>query len=278
MPERIPGRGSIAFSGGGLAPEGRQGVAMKIQLLSDLHNEFYRGRAVPAIHPTAADVVVLAGDIDVGVAGVRWADAEAGRLGKEVIYVVGNHEYYNHDIGLLDELRTVASDLHLVRLLENDEVVTGGVRFLGCTLWTDYRAAGGQPLAMLEARQHLNDHWVVKKGTRRFLPEDALALHEQSRLWLAQKLSEPFPGKTVVISHHGPHPLCQHPRFPLDLLAAAFWSDLSDLMEQVDVWCFGHTHANLDVQVGRCRLVSNQRGYPHEDMRDYRPDFVIVLD
>lgn len=82
--------------------------------------------------------------------------------------------------------------------------------------------------------------------------------------WLAQKLREPFTGKTVVISHHGSHPFCQHPRFPLDLLTAAFW-------------CFGHTHANVDVQVGRCRLVSNQRGYPNEGVRDYQPDLVMAL-
>lgn len=248
---------------------------MKVQLLSDLHNEFYSGRIVPPICPADADVVILAGDIDVGVTGVEWAAQEAARLGKEIIYVAGNHEYYNHDIALIDALRAAVGKTSRVHFLDNDEVVIGGTRFLGCTLWTDYRAAGSQPLAMLEARQHLNDHWVVKNGARRFLPEDALALHEYSRWWLARQLSQSFEGKTVVITHHGPHALCQHPRYPVDLLAAAFWSDLSDLMERVDVWCFGHTHANVDVQVGRCRLFSNQRGYPREGLPNYRPDLVI---
>jgi len=39
---------------------------MKIQLLSDLHNEFYRGDIPPEISQTDADLVVLAGDIGVG--------------------------------------------------------------------------------------------------------------------------------------------------------------------------------------------------------------------
>jgi hypothetical protein len=49
-------------------------------------------------------------------------------------------------------------------------------------------------------------------------------------------------------------------------------------VEQADLWCFGHTHSNLDVRAGRCRLIANQRGYPDEDVREYRSDFVVELD
>ena len=57
---------------------------MKIQLLSDLHNEFYPGHKAPPISPTDADVVVLAGDIDLGVGGVHWAAEQAERLGIQI--------------------------------------------------------------------------------------------------------------------------------------------------------------------------------------------------
>ena len=51
---------------------------MKVQLLSDLHNEFLRnGRADPKhkwtglIPETQADIIVLAGDIDTGTNGLN---------------------------------------------------------------------------------------------------------------------------------------------------------------------------------------------------------------
>lgn len=250
---------------------------MKIQFLSDLHNEFYRPGPIPPIEQTEADVVVLAGDIDIGLNGLRWAMNEAERLGKTLLFVAGNHEFYHHDIELLDEMREFAASCEKVPFLENDEFIINDVRFLGCTLWTDYRAAGDQVLSMMEVQQSLSDHHVISNGERLFLPEDALKLHHESRAWLEGLLSQPFDGKTVVVTHHAPHLLCQHPSFPLNAIATAFLSDLSDLVEMADVWCFGHTHSNLDVYAGKCRVISNQRGYPMEGVKGFNPAGVFSV-
>lgn len=250
---------------------------MKLHLLSDLHNEFLHKVGVPPITETDADLIVLAGDIDTGLHGLEWAAIEAARLGKPVIYVSGNHEYYRYDISLTAAMRAFAAQHKLLHFLENDELVIDGVRFLGCTLWTDYRAVGDPVMAMLEVLQRLSDHHVISNGDRLFLPEDALALHRESRAWLEERLAQPFDGKTVVVTHHGPSLLCKHPRFPMDEFGTAFLSDLPELIEQADLWCFGHTHANLDTQVGKCRLVSNQRGYENEEMWGYEPATTLKI-
>ncbi len=250
---------------------------MKIQLLSDLHNEYYRRDVPPDIALINSDVIVLAGDVDVGLEGLRWAAAEGLRLQKPLLYIAGNHEFYHHDISLLDEMRAFAEVSEGLYFLENDEVVIEGVRFLGCTLWTDYRAAGDPVMSMVEVQRSLNDHHVITNGERLFLPEDALQLHHGSRVWLRERLSQPFDGKTVVVTHHGPHLLCQHPSFPLNAMATAFLSDLNDLVEMADVWCFGHTHANLDRVVDGCRIVSNQRGYPGEGVKEFNPTGTINI-
>ncbi len=71
---------------------------MKIHILSDLHTEF-TDFSPP---DNDADIVILAGDIGVGLGGIEWA---ADKFPKTpVIYVPGNHEYYGHDIGLTDDL------------------------------------------------------------------------------------------------------------------------------------------------------------------------------
>src|ERR1043165_9444945 len=70
---------------------------MRIRVLSDLHREFGH---VP-LPEVAADVVVLAGDIDRGTRGVTWA--RMAFPGVPVLYVAGNHEHYEEQIGRLHE-------------------------------------------------------------------------------------------------------------------------------------------------------------------------------
>ena len=120
---------------------------MKLHILNDLHIEF-EDFAPPA---TDADVVILAGDIGVGVEGLRWAKDRF--LDRPVIYVPGNHEFYHHDLSLIEELKVQAPE-H-IHVLNDDQVVIGGVRFLGCILWTDFALFGEAErfFAMQLARQ-----------------------------------------------------------------------------------------------------------------------------
>ncbi len=50
----------------------------------------------------------------------------------------------------------------------------------------------------------------------------------------------------------------------MNLYSPGFASNLDELVKQADVWCYGHTHANFDMLLGRCRLISNQAGYKNE--------------
>jgi 3',5'-cyclic AMP phosphodiesterase CpdA len=60
---------------------------LRIQIYSDIHLE----RAPFAPPESDADVVVLAGDIANGAAGVEWAKEI---FDAPVLYLAGNHEYY----------------------------------------------------------------------------------------------------------------------------------------------------------------------------------------
>lgn len=236
---------------------------MRIQPLSDLHIEM---RNNYTLEQTDAEVIVLAGDISVGIEGVEFAGRESARLNKPIIYVAGNHEYYSNDYPTtLTAMRQEATNHPLVYFLENDEVIIKGTRFLGATLWTDYEGDGGnRSFNMMYAQQRMNDHHVISNNNKRFSPSDALAIHEVSKAWLQEKLAFPFEGKTVVVTHHGPSMKCQHPDFRVGALSTAFQSAMDDLVTQADAWIYGHTHANLDIKIGRCRLISNQLGYPGE--------------
>ena len=61
-----------------------------IQILSDLHIESQSWQPVP----TAADVVVLAGDIHCGGQTVGWV--KRAFPDRPVVLVLGNHDYWDH--------------------------------------------------------------------------------------------------------------------------------------------------------------------------------------
>lgn len=238
----------------------------RLFVISDMHREMRRGRAEGAW--PAVDAVILAGDIDNGTAGVTWAGELAADLRVPVFYVPGNHEYYGHEFDTLRALlREAAAAWPGLHLLDDDEVVVGGVRFLGTTLWTDYRAWPGDVWVNQEvARREISDHRVIRRQKRLFTPDDALVLHQAARRFLETRLAHAFAGPTVVVTHHGPSLLCRHPQYPNGPLGAAFYSDLSALMLRYApaLWVFGHTHVPLDTVVGATRLYSNPRGYPGE--------------
>lgn len=265
---------------------------MKIQILSDLHNEFLRHGKQFATHhwsgfipETDAELVILAGDIDTGTKGVEWAILEAERLNKDILYVPGNHEFYGQEYWDVKEKILKLCEGTRVFVLDPDVFVLGSVRFIGATLWTNYKADVRVPqdLAMFYIDKALADHHQIKfksdDSVGRFKPKHALAAHRKELQWLEAQLDKPTDLKTVVITHHGPHAVCQHPAFAMDEMSGAFHSSLDDLIEfnPIDAWVFGHTHANVDEVVSSTRIVSNQAGYPGEKVTGFDASFTIEV-
>lgn len=249
----------------------------KFQVWSDLHVPVNHG-APPIVVPEDVDFVLVAGDIAAPVGkSMVFLEAEVAKQGRPVIFVAGNHEHYGEDYE-----RSMTSGLEArphcpgVHWLENEAVVLDGVRFLGCALWTDYDLFRSRELAVEAARGSMNDHYVIKsKGQLarhwKWSPEQALQTHRASRRWLEAALAEPFDGMTVIVTHHGPHPLSVAPQFAKDPVTPAFVSDLSAVIEkwQPDLWVHGHTHHSFDYIVPgtRTRVVCNPRGYGSENPR-----------
>ncbi|WP_370261570.1 metallophosphoesterase [Limnobacter sp.] len=239
---------------------------MKIALYSDLHLETLR--SFPALDciptpPPQADLVILAGDIHQGTQGLQ---ALAALGGKDHVYVSGNHEYYHHDIDILDQQLEDLAAAKQLNYLQRRAVTIQGIRFLGCTLWTDYNIQPGWRFgAELVAKAFLPDYKLIRQRGKPFTPTMGIDLHAQNVEWLQAELSKPFEGKTVVVTHHAPHPQSIHPRFNLSPINAAFVSDLGHLMGKADVWVHGHMHDSFDYTVHQngcsTRVLVNPRGY-----------------
>jgi predicted phosphohydrolase len=200
-----------------------------------------------------------------------------------VLYVAGNHEFYSHALpDLIEELRATAAG-STVHVLEHDEVTLDGVRFLGCTLWSDFDFDGIERRAdsMALSRRVVNDYKHIEFGRsgRVLAPEDTRTLHLSSRRWLATRAAEPHDGPTVIVTHHAPLIRGRPRSRALRGVAGAFASDVTDLMgaDRVALWIFGHTHRLADLELRGTHVVSNPRGYPHQPVEGFDPGRVIDL-
>lgn len=242
---------------------------MRIYLASDLHVEFHGNYSLP---PEPVDVVVLAGDIGTKHDILKVAKGFRERCGVPVIVVPGNHEFYGTDyVTHLAGLRAEAAKADGIHFLERNWVVIGDVRFLGCTLWSDFRLHGQQysDECKRAAMRSIADFSVIRYEGERFTPDHAAMLFRQSYDWLEAQLATPYDWQTVVISHFLPHRAAVHPYHAKgrDPITAYFTTACSDLMDcyPIDIWMYGHSHNSVDLLLDNgVRLVSNQRGYPNE--------------
>jgi predicted phosphodiesterase len=253
---------------------------MRLQILSDLH----LSTGAVSCPDTGADLVILAGDLGRPATALEWARG----LGRPALYVPGNHEFYGGSLdGTVAELRRLSQGGQ-VSVLSQDARVIGGVRFLGTTLWTDFRLFddSGQRAAAMEAGSRFTRDFsrirLCETDEALFTPAHSTTVFDAQVAWLKARLDEPFEGPTVVITHHPPSRGSIHPRFEGSLINACFASDADHLLDgaRVDLWIHGHMHDSFDYVRNGTRVVCNPRGYNRQGVAEnphFDPAFTIEL-
>jgi predicted MPP superfamily phosphohydrolase len=260
-----------------------------VRLFSDLHLEF-RGNNVgrmlkhmemayggvyPPVqgdHPSK-DVCVLAGDIGHPFNQHGRPNQALETLLKTlssrfaaVVMVAGNHCYYQaQDMRLSltqieDALRQMCERTGVV-FLQKNTVVLQGVKFMGCTLWSDVTYTD---------YKRLNDSLRVFDSHR-----DYVGAHRDHLEWLRAELkATPDSQPVVVITHHPPSFKLSHQRFGTDALTG-FGTDLERLIHEhrvkIRMWLCGHTHETMEVTIHDVPCLTNPLGYPGEEQHRASP-------
>lgn len=260
---------------------------MKLQIFSDLHLD--AARIKPITIKEGVDLVIVAGDTSEGVLQAFEHLRRIVPMPVPIVMVMGNHEYYRRFVPIELSLAKEHAPSFNIHLLENasvvigDNAVSGGMRFVGATLWTDYAIFGAANVAgvMNACANGMNDHRLIgwqKQPWLRFRPQEAALLQHRSKAFLTETLATPFDGPTVVVTHHAPHWDSVHPRFQSDPVTGAYVSDLSALIGtyQPDLWVHGHIHSSSDYRVGATRVLANPHGYGNENP-DFNGELVIEI-
>ena len=282
--------------------------SVNIQLISDLHLESHPHFTV--LPAAGADLLVLAGDIgsyqqgslltELGIADFglkRFSPLPIGEGGAgwpvPVFFIPGNHEYDGLDFDATQRRLRETCDRLGITWLEQTSLVFGGVRFIGCALWTDFDAftseqaeygevtLGEQLKERQKAFRAANFYLKKYHALRDAEPLLADAMREEglkSQQWLRQALAEPFEGKTVVITHFAPSLLSADSRYGRVPGTAGFCNSIDELLPQASVWMHGHLHCAIDYVSRGCRVVANPLGYAGKgEQLAFRPDFCVSV-
>lgn len=215
-----------------------------------------------------------------------------------MIYVLGNHEYYEGKYPrTMQKMKQEAAGSH-VHVLENDVITINGVNFLGCTLWTDFSILGDPRISGQYCSDRMNDYRKIRRVRQehgrttysKLRSIDTAVIHKKSRDWLERELKEKFDENNVVVTHHAPSgrsldrihsPDIAFPNaHDVDLTSAAYASNLESLMYEYmpNLWIHGHTHIAREYYVAGTKVVCNPAGYAHEHIEGFATEKCIEVD
>lgn len=229
---------------------------MKFRLWSDVHNEFGKVE-FRRLESDKDTTLIIAGD---------WAtpaDPCFDILGllcgqfKCVVFVPGNHDYWNSSIKLVDQsFRRFAEEHDNFRYLNPGVTIIDDTLVIGATLWTDCDKSS--PLGLYRTKKYMEADFS-KIEEFKTLPQNWLYLHYLHRNFIQDSLNVNC-FKKLVVTHHAPHARCD----PEHGFNSGFCcSDMDELinLSLARTWLFGHTHVPVDFELNGVRMISNPRGY-----------------
>ena len=242
---------------------------MKIRILSDLHLEFFRDKGtkfIESLEVNDTDVLVLAGDITT-CAGIEKCLNQFASKFPKVLYVHGNHEYYQakRDDVVSATIKTVLKHNSNLYWLNRNVVTIDGVRFVGTTLWFPSNEQ------TLKYKNHINDFYCIEGCNPWVFEENAKNI---------KFLNDEVKKGDVVITHHLPSFKSVHQMYERDPLNCYFVCEMDSLIieRQPAFWIHGHTHFSMDYKIKDTRIVCNPYGYDlQETNKKFDKNFTIEV-
>lgn len=248
---------------------------MRLRVISDVHLEFMHEVAyndfvmnfLELSQMDPCDVLVLAGDIVDFVSHqsllTEFLTKELRECYVEVVYVLGNHEYYGKSIGdvvpsyraLCDKLNVRLLDDEYVDLIVRDEVL----RVYGGTLWSNLKFSTYLLLKILEKSNMSYDE--MYNNWQRSMSK--LSQHATS-----DKCAQ------LIITHYVPSHELVSPEYRTNTsFNDAYYVKCDHLFNNnphITHWIYGHSHYRDRRRLGDVEFIANPYGYAHEyyDVKD----------
>ena len=249
-----------------------QHKSIRIQFVSDLHLEFEQNRDWIADHPleVTGDILLVAGDsayLDVPESGrdtySRYTFWDwASKHYKQVIVCLGNHDFYGYyDLATMPDgyCKEIRPNVHAYY---NKVIHLPNIDIIVSTLWSFI-----EPYNAYQTEKGVSDFYRILYDGHRLTADDFNREHARCLAFIKKAVSESKANTKIVLTHHVPTQLCTAHEFAGSPINGAFTVELGDYIadSEIDYWIYGHSHRNIEAQIGNTHILSNQLGYISHD-------------
>lgn len=269
----------------------------KILKLSDIHLDSSNYPFYQNINTDGVDIIILAGDIGNKFQAMNFIKPFLDK-GIIVIYVLGNHEFYNENTKPL----TIAEIIkgwkereeknENLYVLNNESIIIDGIKFIGSTGWTNITP---EMFSEKEVNSELNMssdfHKIMKtklmKGyvTLRGYPisiENYKELHDEAINYIKEEIAKPFNGTKILITHHPLTKNSNNPEYPTDNFNFQLYcSEYDSIIEKsdLDYYFHGHVHHSCSYYLNGTLVDCNAYGYAkyNEVNPDHKPNHIFEV-
>lgn len=272
-------------------------MTLKIQIVSDIHAEFWaQKKKFNFIKPSAPILALLGDTCCVGdhadfLTFQRFIAEQLDHF-EHIIIVSGNHEYYYNAPNknahptlenTLDACNKKIADFcrtsPKLHYLHNATLTIqrGKKQYLiiGSTLWSDIpRESFSRIQDMMSDYRYI--YVADGRKIRNITPQDVTRMHQRNAQYIKSKLRYAKEKRmiAVVLTHHKPY---KNPSYDPKQYDCAYESDLTSLFgDPLVAWCYGHTHVKDRSACSGTRLISNPKGYPRQHT-NFDPAFVLSV-
>lgn len=245
-------------------------AGLHAEVISDTHLNLwkYKPEQIADIFPGTSPNLILAGDIgDPDEQSLRIALDIARKRYKRVIYVPGNHEFYEREPGskktpvsVLDWFQKLDDQWSNFHFFYRRSELIDGVRILGATGWST--SPKGTTWANSISAEGRMDIEFLEQGISRSKEPVLIVTHYPSTLRVLQE------------------------NFKYKITQYDYAQDLERLYRNpVKLWAFGHVHQKHDLTIpysssiygaGEVRIVCNPYGYPNDGITSPLPQKFFI--
>lgn len=265
---------------------------MKILPLSDTHLEEIKSHNIPCeIYPDHdTDYIIWAGDIGENNSHIDWAKKQSDKHCKdkktEIIYLPGNHCFYNSRLGKKEIFLQEQFRDHKIHIINEGFLDVGEYVFICATLWTDFSLFPDRVKeAKMDYQATMQDRKKIKTRSCQKLFENNMQKLSISNIQFLRRTLEQFKHKKcIVVTHHAPSIKSIPDELQEHIDAVCYANNLEYLIlehPQIKLWIHGHIHHSSDYYVGNCRVICNPfKGMYYEDdwvNKNWNPKLHIEL-
>lgn len=262
-------------------------MSLEIQIVSDLHLEFYNKKLVYNFIKPSAPILALLGDTcclgaDDDFEIFKRFISEVLPQYEHIIIITGNHEYYYNSPGKNKGYTLDAIDLKLkayckatsskLHFLNNTSIkLTVGKKnylIVGSTLWSHIPEDQQERIQnVMSDYQYIYVQDPKTKRIRNITAKEVDAMFKKNIKYIKSQIIKATKtgSRVIVFTHHKPYADASYNPNTFD---PAYMSDLSAIIKKpVVFWGYGHTHIKDDTIKSGVRLYSLPRGYPRQQTR-----------